>query len=44
MTLSGTVRSDLDKKLAHSLAMQAGAGNVTNKLLTDAEARQALER
>jgi osmotically-inducible protein OsmY len=44
VTLTGIVHSDVDRKLAQSLAMQAGAGNVTNKLQTDAEARQSLER
>jgi osmotically-inducible protein OsmY len=44
VTLTGVVRSDLDKKLAQSLAMQAGAGNLTNKLQTEAEARQGLEK
>jgi osmotically-inducible protein OsmY len=44
VTLVGTVRSELDKKLAQSLAMQVGAGAITNKLLTEAEARQGLER
>jgi len=44
VTLTGTVRSDTDRKLAQSLAMQAGAGNITNKLMTEAEARQSLEK
>ena len=44
VTLSGIVHSDLDRKLAQSLAMQAGAGLVTNRLRTDAEAREAMER
>ena len=42
--LTGTVRSDTDKKLAQSLAMQAGAANITNRLMTEAEARQSLEK
>jgi len=44
VTLVGTVRSDTDKKLAQSLAMQAGAGNITNRLMTEMEARQSLEK
>ncbi len=44
VTLAGIVHSDLDRKLAQSLAMQAGAGQVTNNLKTDAEAREALEK
>jgi osmotically-inducible protein OsmY len=42
--LTGVVHSDVDRKLAQSLAMQAGAGQVTNNLKTDAEARAELER
>ena len=44
VTLAGIVHSDLDRKLAQSLAMQAGAGLLTNNLKTDAEARAALEK
>ena len=44
VTLSGIVHSDLDRKLAQSLAMQAGAGQVINNLKTDVEARQSMER
>ena len=44
VTLSGVVHSDVDRKIAQSLAMQAGAGLVTNNLKTDAEARQAFEK
>ncbi|HKT81973.1 MAG TPA: BON domain-containing protein [Vicinamibacterales bacterium] len=44
VTLTGVVHSDIDRKLAQSLAMQAGAGQVTNNLKTDAEAREAFER
>ena len=44
VTLTGIVRSDVDRKLAQSLAMQAGAGKLTNNLKTDAEAREALEK
>jgi osmotically-inducible protein OsmY len=44
VTLAGIVHSDVDRKLAQSLAMQAGAGQLTNSLKTDAEAREALER
>jgi osmotically-inducible protein OsmY len=44
VTLTGIVHSDIDRTLAQSLAMQGGAGQVTNNLKTDAEARQALER
>ena len=44
VTLSGVVHSVTDRKLAQSLAMQAGAGTVTNNLKTDAEARAELAR
>jgi osmotically-inducible protein OsmY len=44
VALSGIVHTDIDRKLAQSLAMQAGAGLVTNNLKTDAEARAALEK
>lgn len=43
VTLTGVVHSDVDRKVAQSLAMQAGAGKVTNLLKTDAEARQGFE-
>jgi osmotically-inducible protein OsmY len=44
VTLSGILNSDIDRKLAQSLAMQAGAGLVTNNLKTNAEARAAIEK
>jgi osmotically-inducible protein OsmY len=44
VTLSGVVNTDIDRKLAQSLAMQAGAGVVTNSLKTTAEARAAMEK
>ena len=44
VTLSGIVHSDIDRRLAQSLAMQAGAGRITNNLKTDAEGRNSLER
>jgi osmotically-inducible protein OsmY len=44
VTLAGIVHSEVDRKLAQSLAMQAGAGKVTNNLKTDAEARESLEK
>jgi osmotically-inducible protein OsmY len=44
VTLAGIVHTDVDRKIAQSLAMQAGAGLVTNNLKTDAEARESLEK
>jgi osmotically-inducible protein OsmY len=44
VTLAGIVHSDVDRKLAQSLAMQAGAGQLTNNLKTDAEARESIEK
>ena len=44
VTLAGIVHTDIDRRLAQSLAMQGGAGQVTNSLKTDAEAREAFER
>jgi osmotically-inducible protein OsmY len=44
VTLAGVVHSDIDRKLAQSLAMQAGAGAMTNSLKTDAEARESFEK
>jgi osmotically-inducible protein OsmY len=44
VTLAGIVHSDVDRKLAQSLAMQAGAAHVTNSLKTDAEDRESLEK
>ncbi len=44
VTLTGVVNSDLDRKLAASLARQGGAGQVTNNLKTQDEARQELEK
>jgi osmotically-inducible protein OsmY len=44
VTLAGVVHSDTDRKIAQSLAMQAGAGALTNNLKTDAEARESFEK
>src|SRR6185295_19430219 len=44
VTLTGIVHSDVDRRLAQSLAMQAGAANVNNNLKTDSEARAELAR
>jgi osmotically-inducible protein OsmY len=37
VTLTGVVRSEVDRRLAHALATQFGALSVTNALKTDAE-------
>lgn len=39
VTLTGVVRSDVDRRLAQALATQFGALSVTNELKTDAEMR-----
>ncbi len=44
VTLTGIVNSDLDRKLAGSLARQGGAAQVTNNLKTESEARQEWEK
>jgi osmotically-inducible protein OsmY len=44
VTLTGVVRSDVDRVLARSLAAQFGVLSVENDLKTDAEVRDALER
>lgn len=44
VTLTGVVRSDVDRMLARSLATQFGAFSVTNDLKTDAEVQAALEK
>jgi osmotically-inducible protein OsmY len=44
VTLTGVVNSDLDRKLAESLARQGGGGQVTNNLKTEDEARQDFEK
>jgi osmotically-inducible protein OsmY len=44
VTLTGVVRSDVDRALARSLATQFGALSVTNDLRTDAEMRDAREK
>lgn len=44
VTLAGVVHSDVDRKLAESLARLGGAGQVTNNLKTEDEARQAFEK
>jgi osmotically-inducible protein OsmY len=41
VTLSGTVVSDVDRRLAQSLALRVGARSLTNKLRTEAEVRTA---
>ncbi len=41
VTLTGVVRSDVDRRLAQALATQFGALSVTNALRTDAEMRSA---
>lgn len=43
VTLTGVVRSEVDRMLARSLATQFGAFSVTSKLKTDAEVRNAGE-
>ncbi len=43
VTLKGVVASDVDKVLARAIAADSGAFSVTSELMTDAEARQALE-
>lgn len=46
VTLTGVVRSEVDRRLAQALATQFGALSVTNELRTDAEmlaSREALE-
>jgi len=44
VTLTGVVRSDVDRVLARSLATAFGAFSVTNDLKTDAEVQAALEK
>ena len=44
VTLEGVVNSNVDRMLARSLASSFGAFSVTNKLKTEAEMRQELER
>jgi len=44
VTLTGVVRSDVDRALARSLVTQFGVMSVTNDLKTDAEVREALEK
>lgn len=44
VTLTGVVRSDVDRVLARSLATRFGAFSVTNDLKTDAEVQAALEK
>ena len=43
VTLTGVVQSDVEKMLARSLVTQNGVLSVTNKLQTEAEAREQLE-
>ncbi len=44
VTLTGVVRSEVDRALARSLATQFGVFSVRNELKTDAEVREALEK
>ncbi|MGE3844448.1 MAG: BON domain-containing protein [Vicinamibacterales bacterium] len=44
VTLSGVVRSEVDRMLARSLATSFGAFSVTNELKTDSEVREQLEQ
>ena len=44
VTLTGTVNSNVERVLARSLAVGFGEFTVKNELMTDAEAREALER
>lgn len=44
VTLTGVVQSDVDRMLARSLVRQDGVLSVTNKLQTEAEARDRLEK
>ena len=44
VTLTGVVQSDVEKMLARSLVTQNGVFSVTNKLQTEAEAREQLEK
>ena len=44
VTLTGVVQSDVDRMLARSLVRQDGVLSVTNKLETEAEARERLEK
>jgi hyperosmotically inducible protein len=44
VTLTGVVQSDVDRMLARSLVTQVGVLSVTNKLQTEAEARDQLEK
>ncbi len=44
VTLTGVVRSEVDKALARSLASQFGVMSLTNELKTDAEVREQLEQ
>jgi osmotically-inducible protein OsmY len=44
VTLTGVVLNDMDRILARSLVTQFGVMSVTNKLQTDAEVREALEK
>ena len=43
VTLTGVVQSEVEKMLARSLVTQNGVLSVTNKLQTEAEAREQLE-
>jgi hypothetical protein len=44
VTLTGVVMNDMDRTIARSLVSQFGVMSVTNKLQTDAEVREALEK
>jgi hyperosmotically inducible protein len=44
VTLTGVVQSNVDRMLARSLVRQDGVLSVTNKLETEAEARERLEK
>ena len=44
VTLTGIVQSEVDRMLARSLVRQDGVLSVTNKLETEAEARERLEK
>jgi len=44
VTLTGIVHNDLDRRLAYSLAMGSNASHVVNKLKTDNEAQEELNR
>lgn len=44
VTLTGIVNSDVDRRLAYSLAMSSNAPKVINKLLTNAEAQAEINR